>query len=84
MNNNRKLIHEANDTVFACPNCNYAGQIFMRIGDRVTAGDPNDSLYCVECRESFNKPVVRPKQKGSNKQKYVDFTPETVEVDNYL
>jgi len=83
MSKSRKLTPELENIVFACPNCDSAGELQIRDGKQSTAGNPKHDLYCIKCQTSTEKVVVRPKQKGGKNTKYVDFTPQYVDVEKH-
>lgn len=71
-----RLVHEADGLVYACPECDVAGDITIRRRGNTHAGNPEDPLACGKCGTTFEEPVEREDKRGGRQAKYADLSPE--------
>lgn len=77
-----RLVNDKEGRVYACPECDKAGDITVRRADNTYAGDPDAPYACGKCSATFEEPVDREKKIGGPGPRYADLSPEDLGLDS--
>lgn len=76
----KRLTHEEDGIVIACPECDEGGKVYERTGVNTYAGNPDDPYHCGNCGSTFEEYVDREDKRAEHgtPAKYEHLSPEDV------